>query len=54
MILAELPAYADEFEFEDFESDINYCFKNYLYKKVFVEGKDHGLAKSIRRKNFYS
>ena len=35
MILAELPAYADEFEFEDFESDINYCFKNYLYIKSF-------------------
>jgi len=42
MIIAELPAYADEIEFEYFELDIDDCFKNYLGKKVFVEGKDLG------------
>tara|TARA_R100000005_G_C4869113_1_gene126532 strand:- start:215 stop:538 length:324 start_codon:yes stop_codon:yes gene_type:complete len=52
MILAELPAYADEFEFEDFESDINYSFKNYLYKKVFVEGKDLGWQNLSGEKTF--
>ena len=42
MIIAELPAYADETEFEYFELDIDDCFKNYLGKKVFVEGEDLG------------
>jgi hypothetical protein len=37
MILAELEAYADEFEFEDFELEIDYHFSNYLGKKVFVK-----------------
>ena len=42
MILAELPAYANDIEFEDFELDIDYHFSNYLGKKVFVEGEDLG------------
>lgn len=42
MILAELEAYADEFEFEDFELEIDYHFSNYLGKKVFVMGEDLG------------
>ena len=40
MILAELPAYADENEYENFLSDIDYFFSNYLGRKVFVEGKN--------------
>jgi hypothetical protein len=40
MILAELPVYADEYEYEDFLSDIDYFFSNYLGRKVFVEGKN--------------
>ena len=40
MILAELPAYADKNEYEDFLSDIAYYFNNYLGRKVFVEGKN--------------
>ena len=40
MILAELPAYPSEDEYEDFLSDINYYFSNYLGREVFVEGKN--------------
>jgi len=40
MILAELPAYADKNEYEDFLSDIDYYFSNYLGGKVFVAGKN--------------
>ena len=52
MIIAELPAYADELEFEDFELDIDYCFRNYLGKKVFVEGKDLGWQNLSGEKTF--
>ena len=52
MIIAELPAYADETEFPDFELDLDYCFSNYLGKKVFVEGKDLGWRNLSGEKTF--
>jgi len=54
MIIAELPAYADETEFEYFELDIDDCFKNYLGKKVFSWGRRFRLEKFNRRTYFYS
>ena len=52
MILAELPAYANDIEFEDFELDIDYHFSNYLGKKVFVDGKDLGWRNLSGEKTF--
>ena len=52
MILAELQPYADEFEFEDFQLEIDYHFSIYLGKKVFVEGKDLGWRNLSGEKNF--
>ena len=40
MILAELPAYADENENENFLSDIDSYFNQYLGREVFVKGKN--------------
>ena len=52
MIIAELPAYADEIEFEIFESNISDYFRNYLGKEVFVIGKNLGYENLTGEKNF--
>ena len=52
MIIAELEPYADEYQFEDFEMEIDYHFDSYLGKKVFVEGKDMGWRNLSGEKTF--
>jgi len=39
-IIANLEAYTDEIEYDDFQSDIVEEFTKHKYKKVYVEGKN--------------
>ena len=40
MLIANLPLYADEFEYENFTYDIDCAFKEFIGRKVYIKGKN--------------